>query len=97
MCSGCRVALVDPFLADLMNQPLDRLGRDLQVGECGQVARRLLIRRTIDAGMDDFLLDTWAEAAMINAQRLVLRGKKPADIGGNWRHVVSIPRLRAWS
>jgi hypothetical protein len=33
--------------------------------------------------MDDFLLDARAEAGVINAQRLILREKKPADSGGN--------------
>jgi hypothetical protein len=92
-----RVTLVDSLLTDLMNQPLDRLGLDLQVGKFGQVVGRLLIRKTVDAGMNDFLLNARAEAANVNAERLILREKKPADIGGNWRRVVSIPRLRAWS
>ncbi len=45
--------------------------------------RSLLIRDTIGTGMDDFLLDARAEAGVINAQRLILREKKPADSGGN--------------
>jgi hypothetical protein len=47
--------------------------------------------------MDDLLLDAWAEAAVVNAQRLILRGKKPADSGGIGRRVASRPRLPAWS
>ena len=33
-----RVALVDPLPADPLDQPLDRLGLDLQVGQFGQIA-----------------------------------------------------------
>jgi hypothetical protein len=33
-----RVTLVDPLLADPPDQPLDRLGRDIQVGQFGQIA-----------------------------------------------------------
>ena len=92
-----RVSLVDSLLADLLDHPLDRLGLDLQVGQFGQIARSLLIGRTVDAGMDDLLLHAWAEAGVINAQRLILREKKPADSGGNWRRVVSRRHLPAWS
>ncbi len=83
------VTPVDPLAADPPDQSLDRLGRDLQVGQLGQVAGRLLIRDAVDAGMDDLLVHAWAEAGVVNAQRLVLRGKKPADSGGNSRRVVS--------
>ena len=93
---GC-VTLVDPLLADLPDEPLDRLGRDVQVRQFGQIAGPLLIGRTVDAGMDNFLLHAWAEAGVVNAQRLILREKKPADSGGNCRLVVSRPRLPAWS
>ena len=92
-----RVPLVDPLPADLLDQPLDRLGLDVQVGQLGQVARRLLIGKAVDAGMDDLLLDARAEAGAVNAQRLILRGKKPADSGGSWRLVVSRRRPPAWS
>jgi hypothetical protein len=92
----CRVTLVDSLPADLSDHPLDRLGRHAQVGQFGQIARRLLRRNTVDAGMDDFLLDAWAQAGMVNAQRWILRGKKPADSGGNWRRVASRRRLPAW-
>ena len=43
MCGGVRVALIDPLLANLMNQPFDRLGPDLQVGELVEIAGCLLI------------------------------------------------------
>ena len=85
----CGITLAGSLLADPSDHPLNRLGRDSQVGQFGQIARRLLIRNTVDAGMDDFLLHTWAEAGVINAQRLILREKKPADSGGNSRRVVS--------
>jgi hypothetical protein len=37
------IALVDSFLANLFDHSLDRLGRDAQVGQFGQITRRLLI------------------------------------------------------
>ena len=83
------VALVDPLLANPADQPLDRLGCDFQVRQFGQIAGRLLIGETVDARMDNFLLHAWAEAGVVNAQRLILRGKKPADSGDSWRHGVS--------
>ena len=83
------VTLVGSLLADLSGHPLDRLGRDAQVGQFGQIARCLLIGNAVDAGMDDFLLHAGTEAGMVNAQRLVLREKKPADNGGNSQRVVS--------
>ena len=91
-----RVPLIDPLAADRLDQPLDRLGLDVEVRQRGQVARRLQIRRTVDAGMDDLLLDARAEATVVKAQSLILREKKPADIGGSWRHVVSRRRPPAW-
>ena len=51
-----RITLVDSFLADLSDHPLDRLRHDAQVGQFGQITRRLLIGNIVDAGMDDFLL-----------------------------------------
>jgi hypothetical protein len=51
-----RVTLIDPRLADLLDEPLDRLGLDVQVGQFGQITRRLLIGRTVDAGMNDRLM-----------------------------------------
>ena len=92
-----RVTLVNSFLADLLDHPLDRLGLDVQVREFGEISGRLLIGRTVDAGMNDFLLHAWAKAGVVNAQRLALREKKPADIGGNWRLVLSRRHLLAWS
>jgi hypothetical protein len=91
------VALVDPLPADPPDEPLDGLGLDVQVRQLGQIARRLLIGEAVDAGMDDLLLDARTEAAVVNAQRLILGGKKPADSGGNWRPVVSRRRPPAWS
>jgi hypothetical protein len=91
-----RVTLVDPLPADLPDQPLDRLGSDSQVGQFGEIARRLLIGNTVHARMNDFLLHTRAEAATVKAQRLILREKKPADSGGNWRPVVSRRHRLAW-
>ncbi len=93
---GC-VALVDPLLADLPDEPLDRLGLDFQVRQFGQIAGCLLIGNTVDACVDDLLLHAWAEAGVVNAQRLILREKKPTDSGGSCRLVVSRPRLPAWS
>ena len=63
---GC-VTLVDPLLADLPNDPLDRLRGDSQVRQFGQTAGFLLIGRTVDAGMDNFLLHVWAESGVVNA------------------------------
>ena len=92
-----RVTLVDPLPADPLDQPLDRLGRDVQVGQFGQIAGRLLVRDAVDPGVDDLLLHARAEARVVKAQRLVLRGKKPADSGGSCRRVASRPRPPAWS
>ena len=92
-----RVTLVDPLLADLPDEPLDGLGRDVQVRQFGQIAGPLLIGRAVDASMDNFLLYAWAEPGVVNAQRLILREKKPGDSGGNCRLVVSRSRLPAWS
>ena len=58
------------------------LGRVPDMEE-GQVARRLLIRGAVDAGVDDLLLHAGTEARVIKAQRLVLREKKPADRRGS--------------
>jgi hypothetical protein len=70
-----RVTLVGSLPADLSDHSLDRFKRNVQVGQFGQIARRLLKGNTVDACMDDFLLYAWAEAAMVNAQRLILREK----------------------
>lgn len=94
---GGLVALVDPLLADLPNEPLDGFGTDFQVRQLGEVAGRLLIGRAVDARMDDLLLDARAEAGVVNAQRVILRGKKPADSGDSWRVVASRRHLLAWS
>ena len=91
------ITLVGSLLADLSDHPLDWLGRDLQVGQFSQIARRLLIGNTIDAGMDDLLLHAWAEAGMVNAQRLILRENTPADSGGTGQRGVSRRPLPAWS
>ena len=91
------IPLVGSLPADLLDHPLDRLGSDAQVGQFSQIARRLLIGNTVDAGVDDLPLNTWAEAGSINAQRLILREKKPADSGGSSRRVVSRRYLPAWS
>lgn len=92
-----RVPLIDAFPADRPDQSLDRLGLDVQVGPFGQIVGRAQIRDAVDAGMDDFLLHAWAEAGVINAQRLVLRGKEPADSGGSYRPVAPRPPHPAWS
>ncbi len=92
-----RVSLVDPLPADPPDEPLDRLGPDVQIRQLGQVAGRLLIGGAVDAGMDNLPLHARAEATVVNAQRLILREKKPAGSGGNWRLVVSRPRPPAWS
>ena len=92
-----RVALIDPLLADPLDQPLDRLGLDRQVGQRGQVVGGLLVGDVFDAGVDDLLLHARAEARVINAQRLVLRGKKPADSGYSIRRVGSNRHPLAWS
>lgn len=31
-----RITLIDPLPTDLLDQSLDRLGLDVQVGQCGQ-------------------------------------------------------------
>ena len=67
------VTPVDSLLADPLDQPLDRLRGDVQIGEFGQVARRLLIRGAVDTGVNDLLLDAGTEARAVKAQRLVLR------------------------
>lgn len=97
MQCDCRVSLIDPLPANLVDQSLDLLGRDVQVGEFGQITGRLLIRNTVDACMDGLLQDARAEVGLINPQRLSLRGKKPADIGGNSPLVGSTRRSLAWS
>ena len=84
-----RVALPDPLPADPPDEPLDGLGSDFQVRQDGQVAGRLLIGGAVDARMDDLLLHPWAEAGVVNPQRLSLRGKKPAGSGDSWRRVAS--------
>lgn len=84
-----RVALIDSLPADPMDQPLDRLGPDLQIGQGGQAVGGLLEGDLMDAGMDGLLLDARAEARLIQAQRLVLREKKPAGSGD------SIGRVRS--
>ena len=90
-----RVALVGPLLTDSLDQPLDRFGLDHQVGQHGQMVGGLLVGRCFDAGVDDLLLYARAEARVINAQRLVLREKKPADSGYNSRPVGSTRHLPA--
>ncbi len=92
-----RVTLVNSLLADLPDKSFDRLGLDVQVREFSEISGRLLIGRTVDAGMKNFLLHSRAEAGPVNAQRLALREKKPADSGGNWRRVLSRRHLLAWS
>ena len=69
-----RVALLDPLAADLRDEPLDGLGLDVQTGEFGQIAGRLLIRMTVDPRMDDLSLHARAESRVVNAQGLILRG-----------------------
>ena len=91
------VALIDPLPADLLDESLDRLGLDVQVRQFGEIAGRLLKGRAVDAGMDDLLLGARAEPAVVNAQRLILREKKPADSGGSWRLVVPRRRPPVWS
>jgi len=90
------VALVDPLLADLPDEPLDGVGPDVQAGQFGEIAGRLVIGKAVDARVGDFLLHARAEAAVVNPRCLSLRGKKPADSGGDWRLVVSRRRLPAW-
>ena len=92
-----RVALLDPLAADLRDEPLDGLGLDVQTGEFGQIAGRLLIRMTVDPRMDDLSLHARAESRVVNAQGLILREKKPSGIEGNWRLVVSGRRFPASS
>lgn len=77
------VALVDPLSADLPDESLDGLGSDFPIRQFGQVAGSLLRGKAVDARMDDVWLDPRAEAGAVNPQRLILRGKKPADSGGN--------------
>lgn len=91
------VALIDSLSADRLDEPLDVLGPDVEVRQFGQIAGRLLIGMTVDAGMDDLPLDAWAEAAVVNPERSILREKKPADSGGSCRRVASRRRLPAWS
>jgi hypothetical protein len=84
-----RITVIDSLLADPMNQPFDRLGSNLQLGQRGQPVGGLLEGDLTDAGMDDLLLDTRAEARLIKAQCLVLREKKSAGSGD------SIVRVRS--
>ena len=91
------VTLVNSLLADLFDHPLNRLKCDVQVREFDQIARRLLIRYAVDAGVDNFLLHAQTEPAMVKSQRLILREKKPADSGGNLLRVVSSRHLPSWS
>jgi hypothetical protein len=92
-----RASLVDSLPADLRDQSLDRLGLHPQIGQFGQITRGLEKRLAVDTGMDDLLLDARAEAAVVNAQGLILRGKKPSGSGGSWRRAASRRRLPAWS
>jgi hypothetical protein len=62
------VTPLDPLLADPADQPLDRLGRHIQVGQRRQIAAGLLIGNAVDPGMDDLLLHPGAEARVIKAQ-----------------------------
>ena len=91
------VALVGPLLANLPNDPLDRFRSDFQIRQFGEITGPLLIGGTVDTGVDNFLLHPWAETGAVNSQCLILREKKPSDSGGNYRPVVSRPRLLAWS
>jgi hypothetical protein len=92
-----RVTLVDPLLADPPDHSLDRLGRDVEVGQLSPIVRRLLIRHAIDPGVGHLLLHTGTEARVIDAQRLILGEKKLAGRRGSSRRAVSRPRLPAWS
>jgi hypothetical protein len=77
--------------------PLHRPGRDPQVGQFGQIARRALIGNAVYASMDDFLLHASPEVPMVNAQCSVLAERTPFDSGGNSRRIVSSRDLLAWS
>ena len=91
------VSLVRAVTAARADEPFDGLGLDVQTGEFGQIAGRLLIRMTVDPRMDDLSLHARAESRVVNAQGLILREKKPSGIGGNWRLVVSRRRFPASS
>jgi hypothetical protein len=69
MRPSCPVPLIDSLAANSSDYPLDRLGRDSQLGQFGQITRRLLIGDTVDSGVDNLLLHTRAKATMVNAQR----------------------------
>jgi hypothetical protein len=53
-----RVTLVGSLPTDLSDHSLDRFKRNVQVGQFGQIARRLLIGNTVDASMDHFFCCT---------------------------------------
>jgi hypothetical protein len=84
-----RITLSDSLPANPMNQPFDRLGCDLQIGQRSQPVGGLLKRDLMDAGMDSLLLNERAESRPVKAQRLVLREKKSAGSGD------SIGRVRS--
>ena len=91
------VALVDAFLANPLDQPLDRLGPDLQLALLGQFLRGGPERLRLDSRTDHLLLHPRAVARAIKSQSLVLRGKKPADSGDNNFGFPSSRHSPAWS
>jgi hypothetical protein len=91
------VALVDAFLANPLDQPLDRLGPNIQLALLGQFLGGGPERLRLDSRADHLPLHPRAVARAIKSQRLVLRGKKPANSGDNSAGFPSIGHSPAYS
>jgi hypothetical protein len=64
-----RVTPVDPLLADPSDQPLDRLGRDVEIGQRRQIARRLLRGDAVEPGLGALLLLRSPRLTLVSASR----------------------------
>ena len=91
------VALVNAFLANPLDQPLDRRGPDRQLALLGQFFRGSPKRLRLDSRTDHRALHPRAVACAIQSQSLVLRGKKPADSGDKNSGFPSRGHAPVWS
>jgi hypothetical protein len=91
------IALIDPLLTDAADQPLDRLGPDFQAAQLGQAVAGGAVRFRPNPGVDDLPLDSRAGGGAVKPQGSVLRGKKPADSGGNGSSARSRSPGPGWS
>jgi hypothetical protein len=67
--------------ADVLDEPLDLFGTDVQFGQLDQIVTGRLKRAIGDAGINDLVLKGRAVVGAIKAQAFGLREKKPADSG----------------